>query len=106
MLPLRASNATRILAETQDEYIALAIRDEVIGGINHMTSVWEPTPQELADLNAGGAVRHKGQRIYLDELPEDASGRPLKALWAPECGIHCEEKKAPARRGNIDEAPK
>ena len=57
MLPLRISNATRVLAETQDEYFALAIRDEVIGGVNHMTSVWEPTPQELADLNAGGAVR-------------------------------------------------
>jgi hypothetical protein len=57
MLPLRISNATRVLAETQDEYIALAICDQVIDGQNHMTSVWEPTPQELADLNAGGAVR-------------------------------------------------
>ena len=52
MLPLRISNATRILAETQDEYFALAILDEVIDGQNHMTSVWEPTPKELADLNA------------------------------------------------------
>lgn len=57
MLPLRISNATRILAESQDEYHALAILDEEIGGVNHMTSVWEPTPKELADLNAGGAVR-------------------------------------------------
>lgn len=57
MLPLRISNATRILAETQDEYFALAILDEVVDGQNHMTSVWEPTPKELADLNAGGAVR-------------------------------------------------
>lgn len=57
MLPLRISNATRILAETQDEYFALAIRDEVHEGIPIMTSVWEPTPAELAMLNAGGAVR-------------------------------------------------
>ena len=57
MQPLRVSNATRVLAETQDEYYALAIKDEVIGGVNHMTSVWEPTPKELADLVAGGAVR-------------------------------------------------
>lgn len=57
MLPLRISNATRILAEDQDEYLALAILDEEIDGVNHMTSVWEPTPKELADLNAGGAVR-------------------------------------------------
>lgn len=57
MQPLRISEATRVLAETQDEYYALAIKDEVIGGVNHMTSVWEPTPRELADLAAGGAVR-------------------------------------------------
>lgn len=57
MLPLRISNATRILAETQDEYYALAILDEVVDGQPLMTSVWEPTPKELADLNAGGAVR-------------------------------------------------
>jgi hypothetical protein len=57
MQPLRISNATRILAETQDEYYALAIRDEEIAGVNHMTSVWEPTPKELADLASGGAVR-------------------------------------------------
>ena len=57
MLPLRISNATRILAETQDEYHALAILDEDIGGVNHMTSVWEPTPAEIKMLNEGGAVR-------------------------------------------------
>ncbi len=34
-----------------------AIRDELVEGVNHMTSVWEPTPNELAQLNAGGAVR-------------------------------------------------
>lgn len=57
MLAMRISNATRILAEGQDEYHALAIRDEVICGTNHMTSLWEPTPAELAQLNAGGHVR-------------------------------------------------
>lgn len=57
MLSLRISNATRILATTQDEYNELAILDEVVDGIPHMTSVWEPTPRELAELNAGGAVR-------------------------------------------------
>ena len=57
MQPLRASNATRILAETQDEYFALAILDQEIAGTNHMTSVWEPAPNELADLAKGGAVR-------------------------------------------------
>lgn len=37
-------------------------------------------------------VRHKGKRIYLDELPADAKGRPLKSLKMPECGLFCEEK--------------
>ena len=57
MQPLRISDATRVLAETQDEYYALAIKDEEIEGVNHMTSVWEPTPKEIADLANGGAVR-------------------------------------------------
>jgi hypothetical protein len=57
MLTLRISNATRVLAESQDEYHALAIRDEVIEGQNHMISLWEPTPRELAELNRGGHVR-------------------------------------------------
>lgn len=57
MQPLRISNATRVLAETQDEYHALAILDEEIDGVNQMTSVWEPTPKELKDLANGGAVR-------------------------------------------------
>lgn len=37
-------------------------------------------------------VRWKGKRIFLDELPEDAFGRPLKSMKMPECGIFCEEK--------------
>lgn len=31
-------------------------------------------------------VRYKGKRIFLDELPEDAIGRPMKSY---ECGIFC-----------------
>jgi len=36
-------------------------------------------------------VRYKGARIFLDELPEDAVGRPMRAT-ATECGIFCEER--------------
>lgn len=59
MLPMRISNATRVLAETQDEFHALAIKDEIdpASGANMMISLWEPTPEELAHLNAGGFVR-------------------------------------------------
>jgi hypothetical protein len=35
-------------------------------------------------------VRYQGERIFLDELPSDAKGRPLKSM--PECGLFCEEK--------------
>lgn len=36
-------------------------------------------------------VRHKGERIFLDELPEGAKGKPLKNFNI-ECGIFCEEQ--------------
>ena len=35
-------------------------------------------------------ARLDGQRIFLDELPPDAQGRPLKQM--PECGLFCEEE--------------
>ncbi|SFI59810.1 hypothetical protein [Albimonas pacifica] len=57
MLPLRIHDATRVLAEDQDDFTALAIRDENVGGFNQMTSLWEPSPAERAALAAGGAVR-------------------------------------------------
>lgn len=37
-------------------------------------------------------VRYKGERIFLDELPTDAKGRPMKNMDF-ECGIFCEERK-------------
>jgi len=37
-------------------------------------------------------VRHQGKRIFLDELPADATGRPLKSLKMPDCGSFCEER--------------
>ncbi len=36
-------------------------------------------------------VRYKGRRIFLDELPADAKGRPLKS-YSIDCGTFCEEK--------------
>lgn len=57
MIALMIFNATRVLAESQDEYHPLAIRDEIVEGHNHMISLWQPTPSELADLNRGGHVR-------------------------------------------------
>jgi hypothetical protein len=36
-------------------------------------------------------VRHKGERIFLDELPADAEGAPMKTMQF-DCGIFCEER--------------
>jgi hypothetical protein len=36
-------------------------------------------------------VRHRGVRMFLDDLPPDAKGRSLKSMDI-ECGIFCEEK--------------
>jgi hypothetical protein len=39
-------------------------------------------------------VRVSNQRIFLDELDHATRGRPLKTM--PECGLFCEERRAPA----------
>lgn len=58
MTPLRPTDTTRVMAKGQDEYFELPIVDHVAeDGTRMMTSVWEPSPRELADLVAGGAVK-------------------------------------------------
>jgi hypothetical protein len=37
-------------------------------------------------------VRYQGKRVYLDTLPEDTRGRPMKSMNI-ECGIFCEERE-------------
>lgn len=56
MIPIDMPDATRILAESQDQYYPLAIRDEMIDGVNCMTSVWELAPADIANLVLGGTV--------------------------------------------------
>lgn len=62
MLPGRIQQATRVMAEGQDEYSCLAIRDEVIdcgeplGHQPAMRSAWFPTPEEIARIVAGAPV--------------------------------------------------
>lgn len=61
MLSIRIAGATRVLGKSQG-YIGLAVRDEVVhdtavgGDAPAMTTAWEPTPDELARLNAGAPV--------------------------------------------------
>lgn len=53
--------------------------------------VFEDRAQQSRELGVR-LVRHKKKRIFLDELPVDAVGRPLKALKSVDCGNFCEEK--------------
>lgn len=61
MISARIKGATRVLGKSQG-YIGLAVRDETINstvdGENApcMVTAWEPTPAELAALNAGALV--------------------------------------------------
>jgi hypothetical protein len=80
MLIARIEGFTRELAKGQPEYARLPIRDEPcdiavgdgeIARVNAMVSAWEPTPQELKALNAGG-------KVYLRVLGER---HPPVALW-------------------------
>lgn len=66
---------------------------------------WNFTRQDTPEVFASRAaqsrrlgcrlVRYKGKRIFLDELPADAVGRPMKSLRMPECGLFCEEGAEP-----------
>lgn len=63
MIPVRVEGCTRALGapvgwnpETSGICGVLPIRDEMSGAMPAMVSAWEPTPAELAVLNAGGKV--------------------------------------------------
>lgn len=57
MIVKMIDGATRLLGKAQG-YLPLPIRDELVGdpAKNTMVSAWEPTPEELRLLNAGGHV--------------------------------------------------
>jgi 3'-phosphoadenosine 5'-phosphosulfate sulfotransferase (PAPS reductase)/FAD synthetase len=52
--------------------------------------VWEHRNTQSREIGCR-LVKYKGNRIFLDELPEDAVGRPMKNLDF-ECGIFCMEQ--------------
>jgi hypothetical protein len=54
------AGATRVLGKQQG-YLGLPIRDEqvvdtVLGPVDSMVSAWEPTPEEIACIAAGGTI--------------------------------------------------
>lgn len=108
MLPLRIADATRTLAESQDQYHALMIKDEKIDGINHMTSLWEPTPRELTNLINGGSVAlsiqgtgHPPVSVYVHPMSEREGYRPQQFIKQNQSALHpappvCENARAAA----------
>jgi len=58
---LRIEGATRVLGKSQG-YLGLPLRDEVINcvvngqGTPCMTTAWEPSPKEIAAINAGAPI--------------------------------------------------
>jgi len=63
---------------------------------NHVRKVDPDVFSQRADQSrriGAKLVRYKGKRVFLDELPPDAKGAPLKSYNMPECGIFCEEKE-------------
>lgn len=63
MIPARIEGCTRALGappgwtpDSSGPCCGLPIRDEMNGDVPCMVSAWEPTPAELAALNAGAKV--------------------------------------------------
>lgn len=63
---------------------------------NH-PEIFQQRAEQSRNMGKKGAklVRVKGKRIFLDELPPDAKGRPMKSMKSIECGIFCEERPKP-----------
>lgn len=56
VLPVRIEGATRVLAESQNEYLCLAIRDELVADCPTMVSAWELTPREIELISLGAKI--------------------------------------------------
>jgi hypothetical protein len=81
MFVCRIEGATRVLGEAQG-YRALPVRDEVLkydcGSVYQvMRTAWEPTPEELARLNAGAKIEliivgtgHPPVHLSVGDVPE------------------------------------
>lgn len=79
MIAARIAGCTRVpgapagwTPETSGPCCGLPIRDEMAGDVPCMISCWEPTPAELAALNAGG-------KVYLRVV---GTGHPPVMLYA------------------------
>ena len=56
MTPVQLTDATRVLDEGKHAHLPLCVYDVDRDGTNFMHTLWTPTADELAQLNAGSAV--------------------------------------------------
>lgn len=90
MISARIPGFTRELAKDQEDYRRLWIRDESVQVadrlMNAMTSAWEPTPQQIEALVAGG-------KIYLQIL---GNVHPPVCLWVEAATVEKPAEEPPA----------
>ncbi len=62
--------------------------------------VFQERSEQSRSIGKNGVrlVRYKGKRIFLDELPEDAKGRPMKKLPSFDCNVFCETPESIRRK--------
>ena len=75
----RIPEHTRLLATEQRQYRPLYIRDQVEGGVNYMTSQWEPDSEDIAKIVMGAPLLlsiagtgHPPVLIQVGAVPESA----------------------------------
>lgn len=118
MQPGRIEGATRNLgapADWRKDVLgpcgSLTIRDALVEGCHSMTSVWQPTPEELMRLNAGASV-HLTVFGYVHPAVALSVGlAPVEYPYGPEtcpghtasevdtkrcclCGVHIDELRS------------
>lgn len=77
MKPIEFEQSTHTLAENQPEYLPLPVHVDTTQPEVPITSCWQLTPEEIAQLQANGG------RIYVTELTFGHRFMPLLVSLAP-----------------------
>lgn len=118
MIIKRITGATRVLGQSQG-YLGLPVRDEIIVDkatllqTPSMLTAWEPTPDELARLNAGAPVLLRvlgsghppvmievGDAQWTEETCPGHVASPQDPRVCGRCGVHIAELQPPEDEGD------
>lgn len=79
--------STRVLGKSQG-YLGLPVRDEVRDGVAYMVSAWEPTPDEIAAIQAGAKIEvsimgtvHPPILLQVGAAPEGEQEEAERVEW-------------------------